>query len=54
MRDARGVKNELVDKFALTGTLPSGVLIGEDGTILARGISPEALEKVLEYLSQQK
>lgn len=54
VRDARGVKNELVDKFALTGTLPSEVLIGEDGTILARGISPEALEEVLEYLSQQQ
>lgn len=54
VRDARGVKNELVDKFALTGTLPSGVLVGADGTILARGVSPEALEKALEYLWQQQ
>ena len=52
VRDARGVKNVLVDKFALTGDLPAGVLIGRDGTILARYISPEDLSRVLDYLAK--
>ena len=33
VRDARGMKNTLIDKFALTGNLPAGLLIGRDGTI---------------------
>lgn len=52
IRDARGIKNALVDRFALTGNLPAGVLIGRDGTILARYISPEDLSKVLDYLAK--
>ena len=52
VRDARGVKNTLVEKFALTGTLPTGILVGSDGIILARYVSPEGLEKALEYLSK--
>lgn len=52
VRDARGIKNALVDKFALTGALPAGVLIGRDGTILARYISPDDLSKVLGYLEK--
>lgn len=53
VRDARGVKSTLVEKFALTGTLPTGVLIGPDGIILARYVSPEGLEVALDYLSKQ-
>lgn len=52
VRDDRGVKSELVNKFALTGALPAGVLIGRDGTILARYISPEDLAKILDYLAK--
>src|SRR5699024_4583324 len=52
VRDARGMKNTLIDKFALTGNLPAGLLIGRDGTILARYITPEDLDKVLDYLSK--
>lgn len=54
VRDARGMKNELVEKFALTGTLPAGLLVGADGTILVRYVSPEGLEKALDYLSENK
>lgn len=54
IRDARGVKNTLAEKFALTGNLPASVLIAPDGTILAKYLTPSDLDKVLAYLQDKK
>ena len=54
IRDARGVKNTVAEKFALTGNLPASVLIAPDGTILAKYITPSDLDKVLAYLQDKK